>query len=62
MLKLIRHSLCAAAGAAAVGASAAPADAVVTKPLDLAGYLALKGPAPGSCSSPAARARIRWWC
>ncbi len=46
MLKLIRHSLCAAAGAAAVGASAAPADAVVTQPLDLPGYLALKGPAP----------------
>ena len=46
MLNLIRHSLCAAAGAAAVGASAAPADAIVTRPLDLAGYLALKGPAP----------------
>jgi len=46
MLKLIRHSLCAAAGAAAVGASAAPADAVVTKPLTLDQYLALKGPAP----------------
>lgn len=46
MHKLIRHSLCAAAGAAAVGASAAPADAVVTKPLTLDQYLALKGPAP----------------
>jgi acetyl esterase/lipase len=46
MLKLIRHSLCAAAGAAAVGASAAAPDAVVTTPLDLAGYLALKGRAP----------------
>jgi acetyl esterase/lipase len=46
MLKLIRHSLCAAAGAAAVGAAAAPGHAVVTPPLDLAGYLALKGPAP----------------
>ncbi len=48
MLKLIRHSLCAAAGAAAVGASAATVtpDAVVTKPLTLDEYLALKGPAP----------------
>jgi len=48
MLKLIRHSLCAAAGAAAVGASAATVtpDAVVTRPLTLDEYLALKGPAP----------------
>jgi acetyl esterase/lipase len=46
MHKLIRHSLCAAVGAAAVGAFAAPADAVVTKPMDLQEYLALKGPAP----------------
>jgi acetyl esterase/lipase len=48
MLKLIRHSLCAAAGAAAVGATAAAItpDAVVTKPLTLDEYLALKGPAP----------------
>ncbi len=40
MLKLIRHSLCAAAGAAITP------DAVVTKPLTLDEYLALKGPAP----------------
>jgi len=48
MLKLIRRSLCTAAGAAAVGASAAivTPDAVVTKPLTLDEYLALKGPAP----------------
>jgi acetyl esterase/lipase len=47
MLKLIRHSLCAAAAAgAAAAAPAAPADAVVTKPMDLQDYLALKGPAP----------------
>jgi len=46
MLKLIRHSLCAAAGAVAVGAAAAPAEAVVTKPMDLKDYLALSGRAP----------------
>ncbi|MGW8390306.1 alpha/beta hydrolase family protein [Pseudoduganella sp. HUAS MS19] len=46
MRKLIRHSLCAAVGAAAVGATAAAADAKVTQPMDLQDYLALSGPAP----------------
>lgn len=49
MLKLIRHSLCAAAAAGATASAApaaVPADAVVTKPMDLQDYLALKGPAP----------------
>jgi len=46
MLKMIRHSLCAAAAlSATAGAPAAP-DAQVSKPMDLQDYLALKGPAP----------------